>query len=97
MTVVASLSSANSKEGGVHVCGRGVGKGHCISPRATIRLGRRLAGSSALHHLLGLLLSHAALSYRLEQPERRTGKHLQNILGAVIYNHLHMLEDKEIR
>ncbi|TNN51277.1 N-lysine methyltransferase setd6 [Liparis tanakae] len=30
-----------------------------------------LAGTGALHHLLGLLLSHAALGHRLEQPEGR--------------------------
>lgn len=40
-------------------------------PRAMSWLVHRLAGTGALHHLLGLLLSHAALGYRLEQPRWR--------------------------
>lgn len=48
--------------------GGGGGEAAASLPRATSCLVRRLAGTSALHHLLGLLLSHAALSYGLEQP-----------------------------
>lgn len=39
--------------------------------RAGGRLLLRLAGPGALHHLLGLLLAHAALGYRLEEPGGR--------------------------
>lgn len=62
MTVFASLSSANSTEGGVRVLGEWV-KAAASLPRATSCLVHRLAGTSALHDLLGLLLSHAALGY----------------------------------
>lgn len=41
---------------------------------------RRLAGTGALHHLLGLLLSHAALCYRLEQPERARGEERETLV-----------------
>lgn len=63
MTVVASLSSADSKEGGGCVCGGEWVKAAASLPRATSWLVHRLAGTGALHHLLGLLLSHAALGY----------------------------------
>lgn len=55
------------------MCGvvRGVDQGHSISPGATSWLVHRLTGTGALHHLLGLLLSHAALGDRLKQPEER--------------------------
>lgn len=71
--MVASLSSANSKEGGVYVWG---GEGGWIKATASLRgatswLVHRLTGTGALHHLLGLLLSHAALGDRLKQPEER--------------------------
>lgn len=38
-------------------------------PRVTSCLVHWLAGTGALHHLLGLLLSHTALGYGLKEPE----------------------------
>lgn len=60
MTVVASLSSADSEER--CVVGEWV-KAAASLPWAASGLVHRLAGTGALHHLLGLLLSHAALGY----------------------------------
>lgn len=50
------------REVGVCVVGEWV-KAAASLPRATSWLVYRLAGTGALHHLLGLFLSHAALGY----------------------------------
>lgn len=44
------------------------------------KLARRLTGTGSFHHLLGLLLPHAALGYGLEQPGDT--HHVQNVHQA---------------
>jgi len=54
--------------------GAGRVKATASLPAVMSWLVHRLAGAGALHHLLGLLLPHAALGYGLEQPgDRRQG------------------------
>lgn len=70
MLVVPSVCASDPK-------GFGVGS----LPRHTWRPDS-LAGTRALHHLLGLLLPHTALSHRLEQPAKGETASESGLQGA---------------